>query len=52
MAKVTITFSDTDQQQIEALIIDKDQDAALKFISTLLDRVKQEPGHACGPKAV
>jgi hypothetical protein len=52
MAKVTITFSDTDQQQIEAIIIDKDQDEALKFIATLLDRVKQHPGHACGPKAV
>jgi hypothetical protein len=52
MAKVTITFSDADQQQIEAIIIDKDQDEALNFITTLLDRVKQHPGHACGPKAV
>jgi hypothetical protein len=52
MAKVTITFSDVDQQRIEALVIDKDQDDALKYLSDLLDKVKEHPGHACGPKVV
>ncbi|MFZ2087059.1 MAG: hypothetical protein WAU47_00665 [Desulfobaccales bacterium] len=52
MAKVTFTFSDADQQQIEAIIIDKDQDEALKYVSNLLDRIKEHPGHACGPKVV
>ncbi len=52
MAKVTITFSDVEQQRIEALVIDKDQDEALKYLSDLLDKVKEHPGHACGPKAV
>jgi hypothetical protein len=52
MAKVTITFSDVDQQRIEALVIDKDQDEALKYLSDLLDKVKEHPGHACGPKVV
>ena len=52
MAKVTITFSDSDQQQIEGIIIDKNQDEALKYVSALLDKIKEHPGHACGPKAV
>lgn len=52
MAKVTLTFSDADQQRIEGIIIDKDQDEALKYISTLLDKIKEHPGHACGPKVV
>jgi hypothetical protein len=52
MAKVTITFSDSEQQQIESIIIDKDQDEALQFVSKLLDKIKAHPGHACGPKVV
>lgn len=52
MAKVTISFSDSEQQQIEAIVIDKDKDEALKIVSNLLDRIKAHPGHACGPKVV
>jgi hypothetical protein len=52
MAKVTITFSDADQQRIEGIIIDKDQDEALRYVVDLLDKIKGQPGHACGPKAV
>ena len=52
MASVTITFSDGEQQQIEGIVIDKDQDEALQFVSKLLDKVKENPGHACGPKVV
>lgn len=52
MAQVTITFSDADQQRIEAIVIDKDQDEALNYVSGLLDKVKEHPGHACGPKVV
>ncbi|MCL6621115.1 MAG: hypothetical protein K6T55_03355 [Syntrophobacterales bacterium] len=49
---VTITFSDADQQRMEAIIIDKDKEEALRFCSDLLDRIKGHPGHACGPKVV
>lgn len=49
---VTITFSDGEQQKIEAIIIDKDKDEALRFCADLLDKVKGHPGHACGPKRV
>jgi hypothetical protein len=52
MASVTITFSDTEQQQIEGIIIDKDQDEALQLVAKLLDKIKEHPGHACGPKVV
>lgn len=49
---VTITFSDADQQRMEAIIIDKDKQEALRFCSDLLDKIKGHPGHACGPKVV
>lgn len=49
---VTITFSDADQQRMEAIIIDKDKEEALRFCSDILDRIKGHPGHACGPKVV
>ena len=49
---ITVSFSDTDQQRIEAIVIDKDQDEALRYVADLLDKIKQHPGHACGPKVV
>jgi len=49
---VTVTFSDTEQQKIEGIIIDKDKDEALRYVADLLDKIKGHPGHACGPKAV
>jgi len=52
MAKVTVTFSDADQQKIEGIVIDKDEDEALKYVADILDKIKEHPGHACGPKAV
>jgi hypothetical protein len=52
MAKVTITFSDSEQQKIEGIVIDKDQDGALQLVTKLLDKIKEHPGHACGPKVV
>jgi hypothetical protein len=48
---ITVTFSDTEQQQIEAIVIDKDPEEALQYCSNLLDRFKKMEGHACGPKA-
>lgn len=51
MADKTITFSDQEQMRIESIVIDKDGDAALRYLAELLDRVKPHFGHACGPKA-
>jgi hypothetical protein len=49
---VSVTFSDVEQQKIEAIVIDKDKDEALRYCSDLLDKIKEHPGHACGPKVV
>ncbi|MFP3868271.1 MAG: hypothetical protein ACLFUU_08930 [Desulfobacteraceae bacterium] len=43
-----IVFSDKDQLEIEAIVIDKDQDEALKFLDQLLERLKGHPGFVCG----
>jgi hypothetical protein len=52
MAKVTLNFNDSEQQRIEGIVIDKDQDEALEYMSNLMDKIKEHPGHACGPKVV
>jgi hypothetical protein len=50
MAEKTIAFSDQEQMEIEAIVIDKDKEEALKFLANLVDRMKGHAGHACGPK--
>jgi hypothetical protein len=50
MATKEIVFSDAEQQQIEAIVIDKDKEEAIKYLAGLMDRCKGHPGHACGPK--
>lgn len=52
MAKVTMNFSDSEQQRVEGIVIDKDQEEALRYLSDLMDKIKEHPGHACGPKVV
>ena len=51
MANAVINFSDQEQQQIEAIVIDKDGEEALNFLGTLVHKFKSREGHACGPKA-
>ena len=51
MADKTIVFSDQEQMKIEAIIIDKDGEEALRYLADLVDRLKPSYGHACGPKA-
>jgi hypothetical protein len=51
MPDKVISFSDQEQQKIEGMVIDKDGDEALLYLTALLDRLKGHPGHACGPKA-
>ncbi len=50
MADRQILFTDQEQMQIEAIVIDKDKEEALKYLAALVDRLKGHPGHACGPK--
>jgi hypothetical protein len=50
MADKQIVFSAAEQQQIEAIVIDKDKDEAVKFLAGLVQRFKGSESHACGPK--
>jgi hypothetical protein len=47
MADKQIVFSDQEQQQIEAIVIDKDKEEALKYLARLVQVVRGNPGHAC-----
>jgi hypothetical protein len=51
MAEMIVTFSDQEQQQVEAMVIDKDGEEALKYLGDLVHKFKSREGHACGPKA-
>jgi hypothetical protein len=51
MAEMIVTFSDQEQQQVEAMVIDKDGEEALKYLGDLVHKFKSQEGHACGPKA-
>ena len=51
MADKQIAFSDAEQQQIEAIVIDKDKEEALKFLAFMVQRFKgSSESHVCGPK--
>jgi hypothetical protein len=48
MADKQIVFEDQDQIYVEGILIDRDKEEAFKFLSQLLERLKEHPGHACG----
>lgn len=50
MTDKQLVFSDQEQQLIQAILIDKDQNEAIRFLAGLCDRFKGQPGHACGLK--
>ena len=52
MAEKLIAFSDQEQQQVEAIVIDRDKEEALRFLARLLEMIKGHPGHVCGPAPV
>jgi hypothetical protein len=47
MADKQVVFSDQEQQRIEAIVIDKDKEEALKFLAQLVQMIKGTAGHAC-----
>jgi len=49
MAEKQIVFSDQEQMKIEAIVIDKDKDEALRYLSKLVEMIKGHAGHACSP---
>ena len=48
MAEKQIVFEDEDQILVERILIDRDKEEALKFLTQLVERFKSHPGHACG----
>jgi len=48
MADKQIVFSDQEQMQIEGIVIDKDKDEALRYLTKLVEWIKGHAGHACG----
>ncbi len=49
MADKQIVFTDAEQQQIQAIVIDKDPEEALKYLAKLLEAIKGTESHACSP---
>ena len=50
MADKHIAFSVQEQQKIEGIVIDKDGEEALRYLSDLEGQFKAHASHACGPK--
>jgi hypothetical protein len=51
MADMVVTFSVQQQQEVEGIVIDKDGEEALRYLSDLVGIFKSRESHACGPKA-
>jgi hypothetical protein len=51
MADKIITFSVQQQQEVEGIVIDKDGEEALRYLSDLVGIFRSRESHACGPKA-
>jgi hypothetical protein len=50
MADMIVSFSIQQQQEVEAIVIDKDGHEALRYLSDLVGILKSRESHACGPK--
>ena len=50
MADMIVSFSIQQQQEVEAIVIDKDGQEALRYLSDLVGILKSRDSHACGPK--
>ena len=50
MADMIVSFSIAQQQEVEAIVIDKDGQEALRYLSDLVGILKSRESHACGPK--
>lgn len=50
MTDKQLVFSDQEQMQIESIVLDRDKELALKFLTQIMNRIKGAEGKACGPK--
>ncbi|MGQ9654441.1 MAG: hypothetical protein ACUVXD_10285 [Thermodesulfobacteriota bacterium] len=53
MTEKTIRLTGEEIQRIEAILLDRDKEEALRFLKDVIkERLKVTEGHACGPKPV
>ena len=53
MAERTIRLTDQEIQRIEAIVLDRDKEDALRFLKDVIrEKLRVSEGHACGPKSV
>ena len=50
MADMIVSFSIQQQQEVEAIVIDKDGAEALRYLRDLEGIFRSRESHACGPK--
>jgi hypothetical protein len=50
MADMIVSFTIQQQQEVEGIVIDKDGEEALRYLSDLVGILKSRESHACGPK--
>ena len=50
MPDMVVSFSIQQQQEVEAIVIDKDGPEAMRYLSDLVGILKSRESHACGPK--
>ena len=50
MADMIVSFSIQQQQEVEAIVIDRDGAEALRYLSDLEGIFRSRESHACGPK--
>lgn len=52
MAEKLISISDKEQMEMEAILIDRDKDEALRFLAKLVEEIKGSPARACGTNPI
>lgn len=53
MAEHTISLTEQETQRIEAILLDRNKEEALKFLKEMIKgKPKATQSHACGPKGV
>ncbi len=48
MADKQINFTDQDVMEMEAIVIDRDKEDALRFLGKLVEQIKGSGAQACG----
>jgi hypothetical protein len=53
MTERTISLTEQESQRVDAILLDRDKEEALKFLKEVIkEKLKTTQSRACGPKAV